>query len=136
MKKARAKFTLIELLIVIAIIAILASLLLPALSKAKERAMDSMCRGNLKQIGYGMIMYAGDFNSWITPAAQQGGIKPYKFWHNWCLVQMGYVDTYIDPDNTNEAWGEKAVTKGIFSCPAEKEKLTIEAALCCFCFRV
>jgi len=53
----RRAFTLIELLVVIAIIAILAALILPALSAAKERAHQTQCLNNMKQLGTGMLMY-------------------------------------------------------------------------------
>lgn len=59
-------FTLLELLIVIAIIAILASMLLPALSKARQAAQSSICKGNLKQLAAAMYSYADDYDGWGT----------------------------------------------------------------------
>jgi len=56
----KQKFTLIELLIVIAIIAILSAMLLPALNKARETAKSTTCLNNLKQSGTGLLYYAAD----------------------------------------------------------------------------
>ena len=61
------RFTLIELLIVIAIIAILASMLLPALNKARESAKNVSCINNMKQIGNILVQYTNMFSDYCPP---------------------------------------------------------------------
>src|SRR5213592_4476646 len=59
---ARAGFNLVELFVVIAIVAILAALLLPALTKAKEQGRSSICKNNMRQLTLAMVLYADDNN--------------------------------------------------------------------------
>lgn len=109
-KKSTSKiFTLIELLIVIAIIAILTALLLPALTQARNKGRAIVCTGNMKQIALAAVSYASDSDDIILPGKQNyAGSEWYKL-----LTQkeLGYGLVF-----------ENGVQKGPFICPAEPVK--------------
>src|SRR2546423_6531133 len=86
-------FTLIELMVVLAIISILASLLTPALSLAKEKARAIVCINNLKQIGISLHTYAGDHSDYLVPA-EYNRINGAPFQEGWpTILTLGkYLD--------------------------------------------
>ena len=87
----RAFFTLIELLIVIAIIAILAAMLLPALGKVKMTASSSACLNQEKQIGFGILGYAQDHDGVFIPWKQVASASSSPYTSLWST----YIGSYV-----------------------------------------
>jgi prepilin-type N-terminal cleavage/methylation domain-containing protein/prepilin-type processing-associated H-X9-DG protein len=111
----RFAFTLIELLVVIAIVALLAGILFPVFAQAREKARQSTCTSNLRQIGMAVMQYRDD-NDGVYPAAFHypvgGGYV------HWCAAILGYLkneDVFRCPDSVRRDTfaGDDAVMPGM-----------------------
>lgn len=104
-KRAGAQgFTLIELLVVIAIIAILAAILFPVFAKAREKARQTSCLSNMKQLGLGLTSYASDYDecfpysyTYINGDSTQG----YNQWSGACAPYVSSWQIYVCPSDKN-----------------------------------
>src|ERR1700710_2124987 len=101
----RRGFTLIELLVVIAIIAILAAILFPVFAQAREKARQTACLSNMKQIGTGLMMYTQDYDETSHPG-------------NYCVAT--FADPTVYAAKPNFLGSLIAYTKNtqIFACPS------------------
>src|SRR5262245_11053859 len=99
-----AGFTLVEMLVVIAVIGILAALLLPALSHAKSQAQRATCMSHLKQIALGIRIYSDEAND-SAPALGHGQ----KIWFRYRELLQGYLGLKGAPSPADK----------VFACPAD-----------------
>ncbi|MGA2604828.1 MAG: type II secretion system protein [Verrucomicrobiia bacterium] len=117
-------FTLVELLVVIAVIAILAGLLLPALSKARAIAMEAKCAANLRSWGQAFYLYASDYNGYLPHTDDEGrNNPPFTYSPNHPEHECCYVDV-LPPYMGLRPWrsfpnGQKP-TGGIWQCPSAR----------------
>jgi len=116
--RRRGGFTLVELLVVIGIIALLISVLLPALNKARRSAATVQCASNMRQVSLAMIQYINANKGHIPPAAIQvmPGVYPNGWWWASELVKQGYIkapSVYTNPGDTVK----KFERKNPFRCP-------------------
>jgi len=106
----RTGFTLIELLVVIAIIAILAAILFPVFARAREKARQSSCTSNLKQIGTAFMMYVQDYDE-VLPDTVMGRDAPDHPARTraWTAVIMPYVKNQELFKCPSAWWGSSAM---------------------------
>ena len=93
-------FTLIEMLVVIAIIATLAALLLPSLGASREHARRTACRGNLHELGIGLESYCGDYGQYY-PSWAAWGVQPYEK-YDMLLSPIGIMDHGVTRDSNGQ----------------------------------
>ncbi|MBI9015860.1 MAG: type II secretion system protein [Phycisphaerae bacterium] len=119
--KSKKGFTLIELLVVISIIALLVSILMPALAKAREKAKDVVCKSQLKQWGLAVFQYAEDNN---------GSLMEYSYGMPKGVGMWYYIlGSYIGDANI-QTQGNTALTGAaeILSCPSADRPATSDYA--------
>jgi prepilin-type processing-associated H-X9-DG protein/prepilin-type N-terminal cleavage/methylation domain-containing protein len=116
-------FTLVELLVVIGIIALLISMLLPALNRSREQAKTLQCLSNLRQIGAGIVNYATDNHFYLVPGRYDASTYPTSTsvaeLENWAtiLVNGKYLPVPPQAVSLNTKWGDTSFGNSVFRCP-------------------
>lgn len=112
----RWAFTLIEMLVVIAIIAVLAAILFPVFSRAREKARQGVCMNNLKQLSAAALLYTGDHRNWLMPWSIVPGAPAES--HCW----GGAGGNYPNDPGAVVTWDEILLIylkeKAVFNCPS------------------
>jgi hypothetical protein len=107
---------LLELLVVISVIGVLAGMILPALSKAKQRGLQIRCMSNLKQVGIAMQLFVTD-NSDNLPGPLKSTARP-SYDNTSSQELIWYLADYLDSQDPTSVPVEKPVIAEIFVCPA------------------
>lgn len=107
-------FSLVELLVTIAIIAILTSLLLPALNKARENGRQIVCQGNVKQLVMGYQLYAQDYDGWCPSTSNMAGCSSVHWFLNKSLNPYFNVSDNVDLSAPGDSFP-------IRFCPSDNE---------------